>query len=170
MEAPFGQDRWLVRMNDGVQNSIQLVASRAAQLLESRHELFVLCGSVLEQIVGAFALELEIRPLQQEREAVPDELEIPGIQLLLLDENLLSHADLAEVVQEAGVAQLAKLLACEREPAIRADSATAHRLGQAHGERRDPAGVTGSCRVSLFDGRYRRGHEAFEESLDVLVE
>src|SRR6266496_2131170 len=46
--------------------------------------------------------------------ALPDEVELQRVELLRLDEHLLPHAHLAEVVQQAGVPDLADLLA--REP------------------------------------------------------
>ena len=49
----------------------------------------------------------------EEREAVADQLELVRVELLLLHEHLLAHADLAEVVQQPRVAQLAQLLARE---------------------------------------------------------
>src|SRR3954464_10672505 len=102
---------------------------------------------------------------------MPDDVEIPGIQLLLLDEHLLTNADFAEVVQESRVAQLAELLARELEPAIRANAAAApDGLGETHGEGRDTPRVTGRRRIALLDRRYRCRHEPLEQALDVLIE
>src|SRR5262245_2940733 len=107
LEAPLGQNRRLVRLNDRVEKALELLASGSPQLLQLGDVLLVLRGSVGEEIVGALALEREIRALEEEGEAMTDDVEVPGIQLLLLDEDLLANADLAEVVQQPRVPELA---------------------------------------------------------------
>ena len=47
-----------------------------------------------------------------------DRLELHRIELLLLDQHLLADADLAEVVQQRGVADLAELIGREVDVAV----------------------------------------------------
>src|SRR5205085_6979338 len=163
VEAAFREDRRLVRLDDRVEKAIELIAPRPAQLLQARDEFLVLRRPVRQEIIRPLALELQVRALQQEREPMANDVEVPRIQLLLLDEHLLTNADFAEVVQESGIAKLAQLFARERQPAIGPDAAAApNRLGETDGKRRDATGVTGGRRVSLLDRGDRGGDEPLE--------
>src|SRR5450759_75410 len=92
-----------------------------------------------EQVIGALTLVSEIRGLHQIREPMANQLEVRRIQLLLLDQHLFPDADLAEVMQQPGVAKLAQLLLGETEIPVRAFTASIDRFGQANGQRRHAA-------------------------------
>ena len=113
---------------------------------------------------------MQIGRLHEIREAMADDLEVRRIELLLLHQHLLAHADLAEVVQQPGVAKLAQLLAREPQAAVGPLAAAIDRLGQPDGERRDAARMARRRRIARFDRRDRRGDEPLEQPLDVLVE
>ena len=103
-------------------------------------------------------------------DARPDQRGDPRRQLPRLDEHLLADADLAEVVQHGGVAQLAELVAADADggegPGIRA----VDELREPAGEQRDALRVAGRRRVALLDRGDRRLDEPVEEALDALRE
>ena len=77
-------------------------------------------GPRVEQQLGALrARSSRSAACIEIRESMADDLEILRVELLLLHQHLLAHADFAEVVQQAGVAQLAELFAREADVAIR---------------------------------------------------
>src|SRR4029079_12059122 len=119
LEAAFRQHRWLVGVDDGIEKPIELVALRAPNLLQAADELLILRGAMREEIVGTFTLELQVRALKQEGKPMANDVQVPRVELLLLHEYLLSHADLAEGVQQSGIPQLAKLLPREADVVVR---------------------------------------------------
>ena len=86
---------------------------------ESLDRGVVRAAASVEEELDALALEAQIGGLHQILEAMANELEVGLVQLLLLHEHLLAHADLAEVVEQPGVAQFAQLLAGEARVAVR---------------------------------------------------
>src|SRR5207245_6290946 len=74
--------------------------------------------------------------------------------------------DLAEVVQQACVAQLLELLFGQANFAVRAGGDLGHRVRQTTRQLLHPARVTGRGRVSLLDRGHARLHEAVEQRLD----
>ncbi len=115
----------------------------------------------LEPVLGA---------AQDEVVAVPDQLEVGGIELVGLDQDLLPDADLAEIVQQAGVAELPHLLGREPDHRVGPVAGPVHRLGQADRHRGHPLGMARRGWVALLDGRHRRADEALEQPLDGFVE
>ncbi len=76
-------------------------------LLQFRDELVVSRSSGALQILRPPPIELSLGGSTDEGIPLLHEGEIGGIELLGLDQDLLAHADLAEVVEQAGVADLA---------------------------------------------------------------
>ena len=122
------------------------------------------------EVIGALALILEVHALQQVREPVPDDVQVPRVELFLLHQHLLAHADFAEVMQQAGVAQLAQLCVRELHVAVFSGPAAIDGFRQVDGQLRDAAGMTRRGRIALLDGGDGRGHETLEQLLDVLVQ
>ena len=89
-------------------------------------------------------------------------------ELLRLDEDVLAHADLPEVVEDGGVPELAQLLAGYAEAGVRPLRRAVRGLGQRPGQERHALGVARGRRVALLDGRDRGVHEALEEGADRL--
>ena len=99
-----------------------------------------------------------------------DALEVGRVELFRFHQHVLAHADLAEVVQEAGVAQLAQLLRGEAHVAEAAAVGAIDRLGQPHrevGHAERVAEGGGVARLDRGDGGL---HEAVEELADAVVE
>ena len=128
LEAAFGEHGRLVGLHDRVEEAGELLAALAPLALEPMQPGLVRRAAARQQQLGACALELELRALIEVGEAMPDQVEVVRVELLLLHQHLLADADLAEVVQQAGVAQLAQLLAREGDVAIRPARQPIHRL------------------------------------------
>src|SRR5438445_13794363 len=88
-----------------------LFRSRRSEIGEKR---LVTRAAVLLQELRPAPPELALRRAPEERVALPDERQVLGVQLLRLHQDLLAHADLAEIVEQPGVADLPQLLAGER--------------------------------------------------------
>ena len=131
-----------------IEKALQLLASRSTNLAEALHRLGVVLITVQRQVVGALAFELQVDALQEIREPVPDDVEVPRVKFFLLHQHLLAHADFSEVVQQARVAQLAQLLLGELHVAILAGAAAIHCFRERHRERRDATRMTGGGGVS----------------------
>ena len=130
---------------------------------------------LLDEVALGAALEARPQPRVLERgarevEAGPDELELVREELVRLHEDVLAHADLAEVVQERGVAELLEGGGIEADAPEVGGRRLLDRAGEAAGEERHPAGVAGGGRVPLLDRDHRRLHEPLEEPLDLRVQ
>ena len=105
-------------------SSSRMVGSLAWAIMRSSPSISALLGLVgavhLGQQLGGGAagldlLQLGAQVLRLQRaldvgEALPEEEHLADVELLALDEDLLAHADLAEVVEEARVADLLELV------------------------------------------------------------
>ena len=115
-------------------------------------------------------MELALRRAANEREALPDQRQIGRIEFLRLDQDLLSHTHLAEVVQQPGILDLAQLLAGEPHVGVGSVGCAVHGLGQRNRHGGDTAGVTERSWIALLDGRDGSLYETLEQALDVLVQ
>ena len=101
---------------------------------------------------------------------VADAVEVGGIEFLGLHQHVLAHADLTEIVQQRGVAQLHQLVVAELELAIGTRLAAVRRLRERHREVGHAERVAGRRRIARLDRRHRRLHEALEEVPDRQIE
>ncbi|MNK80723.1 hypothetical protein D3C87_1004480 [compost metagenome] len=169
-EASLLQHRGLVGGENrppGVIDDFQLVPQVA---LEDAHGLEVLLAPMLQEEVQLPAGELGFQRLLDEVEARLDQLLAVRIELLGLDQNLLAHADLPQIVKQARIAQLPNLLPAEVKLPEVPHVEAIDLLGECHGQAGDPRRVARGGRVSRLDGGDRGVHEALEEALDTLVE
>ena len=125
--------------------------------------------AVLEQPLGLPARVAQLQAAPDDLAALPDHVELAHRELLGLDQYLLAHADLAEVVQERRVADLLHLVRGEAHVTEGA-AVTVHRGGQSHREVGHPERVTRGGGVPRLDRGDRGLHEALEQGLDRLVE
>ena len=102
--------------------------------------------------------------------ALLDELELQGIKLLGFDQHLLPHADLAEIMEQAGIADLLDLLPGERHAAIGAVLRAVDDGGESHRHVGDPSRVAEGGRVPLLDRVHRGPYEPLKQPLDLLVQ
>ena len=96
------------------------VLSRTSGLRESVDRREVALNTVANLLERA---SLVASPTPETLQPMADQLEIGGIQFFLLDEHFLTDADLPEVVQQSGVAELAQLIAREAQVAVASMSA-----------------------------------------------
>src|SRR6185436_12349240 len=99
---------------------------------------------------------LHLARAPHDRKTLLERLELMWEQLVALDEDMLAHAHLAEVVEQRGVSQLAELLRAEADAGIGPHRQPIEMLGDADGEQRHALGVTGRRRIARFD-RVDRG-------------
>jgi len=88
----------------------------------------------LQQVLDLLASVSELEAALDQLHALADAVELAGQELLRLHEHLLAHADLAEIVQEGGVAELGHLLGAETRGAIGPGLRTVDRRGETHRE------------------------------------
>src|SRR6185312_16995476 len=98
-EASRRQHGRLVRVEHGVEEAVQDRDLPSVLLLERSEERLVLLPLVPFQELGTFPPEFALGGTPHEVMALSDEVELQGIELLGLDQHLLSHADLAEIVE-----------------------------------------------------------------------
>ena len=110
----------------------------------------------------------ELDPALDQLHALADPFELAGKELLGLHQHLLADADLAEVVQQGGVAELRHLLGAEAPVAVGPRAAAIHDLRQTDGEIGDAEGVARRRRVARLDRDDRGLHEPLEEPADRL--
>ena len=85
-----------------------------------------------------------------------------------LDEDLLAHRDLSEIVEHRGVAQLPELLAGHAKVGVRAVVGPVRQLRQRDREGRHPLRMAGRRRIALLDRRDARPDEILEQTADPL--
>ncbi len=112
------------------------------------------------QLVGRV---LELHRTLNEVEPGLDHFELAGHELFGLDEDVLPHADLAEVVEQTCVAELLELVVSHVYVAILPSSDLSHGVGESGRQRLNATRVTGGARISLLDRGHARLHEAVEE-------
>src|SRR5690349_22975786 len=98
-----------------------------------RSRIVRLVLAVLFQELGAAAPKLAFGGAPDEGVPLPQQRQRRRVELLRLDQHLLAHPDLAEVVQQAGVADLLQLLAREVDAAEGPIASTIHDFGEPHG-------------------------------------
>src|SRR5256885_12029793 len=106
LEVPRRQHRRLVGVEHGVEEAVECLDLPAVLLFQRSEELLVPGATVLLEKLGPLAPELALRGAPHEVVPLLDEVELQRVELLGLHEHLLPHAHLAEVVQQAGIADL----------------------------------------------------------------
>src|SRR5687768_9926650 len=71
--------------------------------VELRHQRIIPLAAVAQQPFRAASLVLQRRGALEKSEPAANRLDVAGVELLLLHEDLLAHAHLSEIVQQAGV-------------------------------------------------------------------
>src|ERR1041384_974216 len=170
IEAPIRQNRRLVRLQHDLQEAIEIGELRLVRVLQLLDEAVVAALAVLLQEFRALAPELPFRGAANEGVSMPHETQVGGIELLRLDQHLLAHADLAEIVEQGGVADLLQLLARELHQSVGAVRRAIDDLGETDRHAGDSARVTVRGRVALLDRVDRCQHEPLEQPFDVLVQ
>ena len=89
------------------------------------------------------------------------------LELLGLDQDILTDADLAEVVEQRGVLQLAQIVPIEAKLGEAPVRGSIDDLGERDRQGRDPLAVPGGGRVALLDRLDAGAHEALEQRLEV---
>src|SRR4029077_19867671 len=143
------QDRRLIRLQDDLEEAIELRELLLVRGLELLDEAVVALLPVLLEELCPLPPEFALGGAPNERVAMPHETQVRRVELLRLDEDLLAHADLAEVVQQGGVANFLELLAREFEAAIGTVAGTVDHLRKPDGHTRDAAAVTVGRRIAL---------------------
>jgi hypothetical protein len=81
---------------------------------------------------------------------------------LALTSTCFAHADLAEVVEQRGVLELAQIVGVKAGRLVGAGVGALDGLGEAHGQLRDAQRVAARRRVALLDRLDAGAHEALE--------
>ena len=165
-----GQDGGLVGRRHRLQMLVDLREQRrqlGVPLVGAGREAF---AAPAQERVEFLAQELQLEPALQDLGALANQLETRGGQLLGLDEHVLANANLAEVVKERGIAELADLVGREAHVAEGPTGGAVGGLGEGHREIRDAEGVAGGGGVPRFDGADGGADEALEEDAHALVE
>ena len=102
--------------------------------------------------------------------AIFDQLQLVRLQLLGLGQHVLAHADLAEIVQQRGVAKFTQFVPAEADVAQPGAVDTIDRDRQALGKTGDAEGMAGGDRIARLDGLHRGADETFEQLFDIGVE
>src|SRR5205085_11447468 len=106
--------------------------------------------AVALEVFGPLAPEFALRRAPDERVAMPNEPKIGRVQFFCLDEDLLAHADLAEVVQEGGIANLFHLFPGERHVTIGPLPGAVHDLREPYRHPRHASTVAVRRRIPLL--------------------
>ncbi len=104
-------------------------------------------------------------PLAQ---ALKDQLKFHGVEFLGFHQHLLADADLAEIVQQAGVADLPQLPLREEGLAVGSVGCAVDSLRESHRQVRHPARMARGHGITAFNGGHGSVDEAFDEQLDLL--
>ena len=165
-----GHDGGLVGRRDGLEVLVE-VGEHGGQLgVPLGGAIREALAAALEQPVHLAARVAQLEAAPDDLAALPDQVELARRELLGLDQHVLAHADLAEVVEQRGVADLLHLVGREADLAEGAAIGAVHRGGQRHREVGHPEGVARGGRVARLDRGDRGLHEALEQRLDGLVE
>src|SRR5207237_921962 len=116
------------------------------------------------------AEDLVLEGAHRELEAAADHVELVREELLRLEEHLFADADLAEVVEERRVLELAEIVAGPGDALVGPGVAALDRAREADREIRDAARVTARRRIALLDRLDARAHEALQHVLYLGVE
>ncbi len=144
LEASLGEHGGLVALGDEGQQLVDLRQLTGLGLFLPRHQGARLLPVVMLEQAGFFRGVPERGEGADQLEAVLHRAQLVRVELLGLDQHVLAHADLAEVVQQRGVADLLDLLAGEAQcPEFRLGQRI-HLLRQGHRQRRDTLGMAGS--------------------------
>src|SRR6185437_1912805 len=160
----------LVRLQDGLQEPVEIGEGLPVFLVQLLLECRIPLLAVLLEELRASLPEVPLQRTAYKGVPLADEVQVGRIELLRLDQNLLPDADLAEVVQEAGVPDLPDLLAREPDGLVRALYGAVHHGGEGNRVVGHAAGVTEGGRVPLLDGLNGCADESFEQPLDLLIQ
>ena len=92
------------------------------------------------------------------------------VEFFGFDEDFFVNADLAEIVEQSGVAQLLHLLARKTQVGVRTLGLAIDGLGERNGHFTDTLGMAGGGGIALLDSFYGSVHETVEKVFDVAVE
>src|SRR5438067_2576158 len=118
LKSPFRENRRLVRLRDDREILLESFDLLAGFGVEAAGEILESVAPEFQEILNLSAVRIALDCLHREIEATTNRLELHRIELFLLDEHLLANADLAEVVQQRRVSDLAHLIGREVNVAI----------------------------------------------------
>src|SRR5579862_532234 len=166
----LGKHGWLVGLEDGLKSAFHLNPAEAIFLLEGSDARQGLRPVQFHQELDLFALHAGFQFLVEIVEAVGDEINLKGIELLGLDQNILTNAYFSEIVQQSGVTDLLHLLGSEPDRRIRSVIHAIHNLRKADGHLRNAQRMARSCRIALLNRLDGSLDESFEQFFYVLIE
>src|SRR5207244_11934575 len=126
---------------------VQLRQERLQLRVERLRALGEPLASLLEQVLDLAPAVAQLEAPADGLDALLDQLEMLGVELLGLDEYLFPHADLAEIVEQRGVADLLHLVRREVHLSVRPRGHAINGLREADRQVRDAEGMAGGGRV-----------------------
>ena len=166
----LGQDHRLIGLGHHLQLPVDLVEQAGELGVPGLGRLGKAAPARAGEVVELAPRDVELETALDDLPALPDQLEMPRVELLGLHEDFLAHPDLAEVVKQRGVANLAHLVGGEPHMAQGPLGGAVHGRGHRHRELGDAGGMPGGGGVAGLDGGDRGLDEAFEEAVDAVVE
>ena len=160
----------LVRGDDGLQVPVDLGKVFRLLPVDLRLQLCVPVHPFPGEALEALLHQPVEHRLLDVAEAQLHQVHLLRVELLRLHEHVLAHADLAEIVQEARVADLLQVLRGEVGVPVHPAAHPVHGLRQGYRVDRHPVGMAGGGGVPGLDCLHRCLDEAFEQGLDLLVE
>src|SRR4051812_20517900 len=165
----FGKDSRLIGPDDCFLVLVQFaqpLGQTGVKIFLRRLEFF---ASLLQEKIHARFKALIFQSAPDEPKALLDDFKLGGIKFFGFYQNFFPNADLAEIVQQAGIAQFTHLIAREPDTGVGAVIRAIYRFGQSDGKIRYAERVAGGSGVARFNGGDGSTHKAFKQTLDRII-